>query len=319
MEPAPPSGTATAPVPPATPSPEPAASAIATWGAFTGCVLIWGSTFLVIRVGNDALPPLWAAALRLALAALVLAGIARLTGQPRPRGAAAAAATWYGLLVFGLNFPLLYWGETGMSSGLSAVMFSTVPLTAPLFAHAFGVERIVPLKLLAALIGVVGVVVIFAGEIHGAVPVAPFLAVLGAATAGSLGTVLLKRGPRQSPIVVNAWGSLLGLPLVLAASFALGEPHPLPTTTAQIAPLLYLTVAGSVGAFVLMSWLVHRWPITRISFIPILAPTLAVFLGAFVRHERLGPAGALGSLLVLAGVGVSVATDRRLAGAAARH
>ena len=282
-------------------------------GAFVACVLIWGSTFLVIRVGNDAMPPLWAASLRLALAALVLGVLARLSHQPRPRGAAARAATWYGLLQFGLNFPLLYWGETGLSSGLSAVMFATVPLSGPLFAHALGVETLAPLKLLAALVGIGGVAVIFGGEIHGTVPVAPFVAVITAATLGSLGTVLLKRGPRQSPIVTNAWGALVGLPLCLAGSFALGEHHPLPTTAARIVPLLYLTLAGSVGAFVLLAWLVHRWPITRISFIAILAPTLAVFLGAVARHERLGPAGLLGSLLVLAGVGLSVATDRRRA------
>jgi len=289
-------------------------SALASWAAFAGCTLIWGSTFLVIRIGNDALPPVWAASLRLALAALVLVALTRITGQSLPRGAARGAATWYGLLQFGVNFPLLYWGEKAVPSGLTAAMFATVPLSAPLFAHALGVERIVPAKLAAAAVGIAGAAVVFSGSLGGAMPALPLLCVLAAATCASLGTVLLKRGPRQSPIATNAWGALVGLPACLAISFALREPHPLPTTAAALLPLLYLTLAGSVGAFVLMAWLVHRWPITRISFIPILVPTFAVILGGIVKGERLSRESLAGSAIVVAGVALSVIADRRRAG-----
>jgi len=197
------------------------------WGAFAGCTLIWSSTFLVIRIGNDSLPPLWAAALRLALAAALLGGIARARGLRLPRGAALRTATAYGALQFGLNFPLLYWGETILSSGLSAVLFATIPLTSGRFSST--VARLP------------------------AVPPLPFAAVLTAATAGSLATVLLKRGPRQSPFVINAWGAAVGFPICLAASLIAGERHPWPATPAMVVPLLYLTLAGSVGAFVLLS------------------------------------------------------------------
>ncbi len=290
--------------------PGPRAAAL-SWAAFSGCTLIWSSTFLVISIGNDALPPVWAASLRLALAALILGAVALATGQRPPRGAAARAATWYGVLQFGLNFPLLYWGEKVLPSGLTAVLFATVPLSAALFTHAFGLERITPLKVAAAVVALAGVAVIFSGQVQGAIPVLPFVSVLAAASVASLGTVMLKRGPRQSPFVTNAWGALVGLPIALAFSFALGEPHPLPLTAAALGPLLYLTLAGSVGAFVLMAWLVHRWPVTRISFIAVVIPTLAVTLGWLVRGERLRAATFAGSLLVLAGVAISIASDRR--------
>ncbi len=283
---------------------------LAPWLAFATCTLIWSSTFLFISIGTDALPPLWAASLRLALAALILAAIARATGQYPPRGAAARAASGYGLFQFGLNLPLLYWGEKVLPSGLSAVLFATVPLLSALFAHAFGLERVTPLKLAAAGVAFAGIAAIFHDQIQGAIPVLPFFAVLAAATAGSLGTVLLKRGPHQSPFGANAWGALVGLPLCLGASFALGEPHPLPRTAGALIPLLYLTLAGSVGAYVLVAWLVQRWPVTRISFIAVLIPLIAILLGWMVRGERLPAASFAGSALVVAGVGLAIAGDR---------
>ncbi len=281
------------------------------WAAFAGCSIIWSSTFLFISIGNESLPPVWAASLRLGLAALILSAIALASGQGLPRGAAARAASWYGLLQFGLNFPLLYWGEKVLPSGLTAVLFATIPLTSALFAHAFGLERITPLKLMAAAVALAGVAAIFGSQVRGVIPVMPFVAVLGAATAGSLGTVMLKRGPRQSPIVANAWGALVGLPICLAASFAIGEPHPLPLTVAALVPLLYLTLAGSVGAFVLMAWLVHRWPVTRVSFIAVVIPMIAVTLGWLVRGERLRPATLGGCVLVVAAVAIAILSDRR--------
>jgi len=298
--------------PAAPPAPETGA-AFTTWlpaAAFAGCTLIWSSTFLLISIGNDSLPPVWAASLRLLLAALILGAIAIARGG-LPRGAAARAATWYGLLQFGINFPLLYWGEKVIPSGLAAVLYATVPLSSAVFAHAFGLERVTPLKVAAAVVGLCGVAVIFGGQVHGAIPVMPFVAVVAGATTGSLSLVMLKRGPRQSPFGANAWGAAVGLPLCLAASFALGEPHPLPLTRGALVPLLYLTLAGSVGAYVLIAWLVHRWPVTRISFIGVITPMIAVALGWLVRGERLRPAAFLGSLMVVAGVMLSVLSDRR--------
>jgi drug/metabolite transporter (DMT)-like permease len=291
--------------------PGPESGAWLAAAAFAGCTLIWSSTFLLISIGNDSLPPVWAASLRLFLAALILGAIALASGQGLPRGAAARAASWYGLLQFGLNFPLLYWGEKVLPSGLTAVLFATIPLSSALFAHGFGLERFTPLKAAAAAVALAGIAVIFSGQIHGVIPVLPFVAVLAAATAASLGTVMLKRGPRQSPFGANAWGAAVGLPLCLAASFALGEAHPLPRTPGALLPLLTLTLAGSVGAFVLMAWLVHRWPVTRISFISVVTPMIAVTLGWLFRGERLGPASLAGSLLVVTGVAIAILGDRR--------
>ena len=272
------------------------------WLAFATASSIWGSTFLVISIGNDALAPVWAATLRLVLAALLLAGLTWARGGALPRGAALRAALGYGVCVFGINFSLLYWGEKVVPSGLSAVLYATMPLSSALLARALGMERLTLAKLAGAAVAMAGVAVLFSSTLRGEVGVAGLLAIFVAATVASLGNVLLKRGPRQDPVAANAVGSAIGALLAGAVSLALGEPHLLPTTAAALLPLLYLTVAGSMGAFVIMSWLVHHWPITRASYVSVLVPVLALILGHLVRRERLTLVNLAGVLLVMFGL-----------------
>jgi drug/metabolite transporter (DMT)-like permease len=106
------------------------------FAAYAGMCVIGGSTFVFIRVGNEAVAPLWAATLRLVLAALALFVIAGLTGARLPTGVGLAGAAAFGLLNFGLNFALLYWGELTVPSGIAAVLYATIPLTTGIFAWA---------------------------------------------------------------------------------------------------------------------------------------------------------------------------------------
>src|SRR5579862_300127 len=108
------------------------------YAAFAGCAVIWGSTFLVIRVGNDSMPPVWACGLRLALAAAILNLILFGSGQRWPKGAALKSAAWYGFWEFGVSMPLIYWGEQVVPSGLAAVLFAICPVVAMFEAKALG-------------------------------------------------------------------------------------------------------------------------------------------------------------------------------------
>ncbi len=281
------------------------------WLAFSACSAIWGSTFMVISIGNDALAPVWAATLRLVLATVLLGVWSLARGEPLPRGAALRAALAYGVLQFGINFPLLYWGEKSVPSGLSAVLYATLPMTSAFLTRAFGMERLTLHKLVGSVTAFGGVAVLFSSSFHlGASPlaapgqVAPagFLAVFAAATLSGGGTIVLKLGPRQKPIGANAVGCAIGAAISAAASFAMREPHVLPATTATLAPLLYLTIAGSMGAFVLMSWLVNHWTVTRVSYISVVVPVIALALGSLLRHEPVTQRNLAGAALVLVGL-----------------
>lgn len=273
--------------------------------AFTGCTLIWGSTFLFIRIGNDTLPPFWASALRLLLAAAILAAILAARGQAWPRGPALRAALGYGLFQFGINFPLLYWGELSVSSGLSAVIFATVPLSSALGSAAFGLERLSWMRVLGGVVSLAGIAIVFSGE-HDAAGVLPILAVFAATLFAVVGSLLLKRGPRQSPIGANAVGSALGGVVCLGISLAAGEHWALPATGSGWFSILYLTVAGSVGAFVLWAWLVGRWDVSRLGFMAVITPLIALTLGVLFRGERLGSMTFAGVAVVLAGVAIGL-------------
>ena len=118
--------------------------------------------------------------------------------------------------------------------------------------------------------------------------------------------------------MTNAIAHAAGVPFCLAASFAMRESHALPATLPSWLPILYLTVVGSVVAFVAFAWLVQRWSVGRISFVSVITPVIATALGALVRHERLGPSALLGAIIVLAGVLLAIASDTRDRGRRAR-
>jgi len=273
---------------------------------FIACCLIWGSTFLAIRIGNETVPPVWAATLRLALAAPLLTALVLATRQRFPRGPALRGALLFGLLNFGVNLSLLYWGERVVPSGIAAVLYATVPLSTTLIAAAMGVERLVPRKVAAAVLAIVGVGIIFAGELKLDVPLEGLIAVFLAATAASLSGVFLKQTPQPSAFAANAIGAAAGAVLCAVASVVLGEDHALPTTFAAWWPILYLTIAGSLGAYVLFTWLVQHWPVTNASMIGVVVPVIAVILGAVARQEQRAPESYVGAVVVLVAVVVAL-------------
>src|SRR2546428_3189734 len=152
---------------------------------FMGCCLIWGSTFLAIRVGNEAVPPVWAATIRLVLAAPLLTLLVLATRQRFPRGPALRGALLFGIFNFGVNMSLLYWGERVVPSGIAAVLYATVPLSTALIAAGVRGERLVARQGAAAVVAVVGVAVLFAGELRVRVALASPLPGVLSGAAGS--------------------------------------------------------------------------------------------------------------------------------------
>jgi drug/metabolite transporter (DMT)-like permease len=276
------------------------------YAVFLGCCLIWGSTFLAIRIGNEAVPPVWAATLRLALAAPLLTGLVVATRQRFPRGPALRGALLFGIFNFGFNLSLLYWGERVVPSGIAAVLYATVPLSTALLAAAMGVERLVPRKLGAAVLAIVGVAIIFAGELRLDVPLTGLISVFLAATCGAISGVFLKQAPQPSAIAANAVGAAVGAVVCAVVSLALGEDHALPTTSAGWFPIAYLTIAGSLGAYVLYTWLVQHWPVTNASMVGVVVPVIAVILGALVKGEQRAPESYLGAAVVIIAVVVAL-------------
>jgi drug/metabolite transporter (DMT)-like permease len=159
-------------------------------------------------------------------------------------------------------------------------------------------------------VATIGVAVIFAGQMTAAVSIWPMIGLVTATICGAFGALMLKRGPRQPSLFANGIGSAVGLVVGLTVSLIAREPHEIPRRMDQIGPILYLTIASSVVAFGLFAWLVNHWDVTRISFVSVITPIVALTLGAIVRHEPLSAASLLGSALVIVGVVLRIQADR---------
>jgi drug/metabolite transporter (DMT)-like permease len=282
----------------------------AQYAAFAGMCLIWGSTFLAIRLGNESVPPLWAATIRLALA-MCLNGLIALTFRARwPSGAAIRSIALFGFLNMGLNFVFLYWGEQTVPSGIAATLYATIPLTTGLFAWMLGLHPIVPKQMAAALIGLFGVALIFSGELRLGAPAPSLLAVFSGATLAALAGVILKRVRAHSTFVVNSIATAVGAAVCLTGSFVLREGHALPQSIHGWAPILYLVFAGNLGAYVLYAWLITQWKVTNVHVGSLIIPVIAVILGGIVRSEAPAPLAYLGGAFVLAGVTLTLITER---------
>ncbi|HUQ41615.1 MAG TPA: EamA family transporter [Candidatus Limnocylindrales bacterium] len=276
------------------------------YAVFVGCCLIWGSTFLAIRIGNQSLPPEWAATLRLALAAPLLTLVVAIRRDKWPQGEALKAALLFGIFNFGGNLGLLYWGERVVPSGIAAVLYATVPLSTAFIAAALRVERLRTRNVIAAVVAIAGVATIFAGEMRLDVPFEGLIAVFLAATSASIANVFLKRAPQPSVFSTNAVGAICGAVICFAASVVLGEERAIPSTFASWWPVIYLTLAGSLGAYVLWTWLVGHWSVTNASYVGVVVPVIAVILGAIALQETRSPETYLGALIVVAAVVVAL-------------
>jgi drug/metabolite transporter (DMT)-like permease len=269
------------------------------------CV-IWGSTWLVIKVGYGGLGPLNVASLRFFVAAAAFAPLVPLLHARWPRGRAEWAVTaGIGLVLFGGDYGLIYWAEQYIDSGLTAILFATLPLITIACAHVYiPGERITPRRLAGTVVAFVGVASLFADRVRiDASATVPMLAVVGAGVCAAVASVVSKRhGTGLHPAALNAPAMFAGALALAAASIARGDGFHLPRDTATWGAILYLAVAGSVLTFLIYFSLLKTWDVTSLSFISVFTPLTALLLGFVFLDERPTLWTAVGAALVLAGV-----------------
>ncbi|HYY94371.1 MAG TPA: EamA family transporter, partial [Pyrinomonadaceae bacterium] len=277
---------------------------------------IWGSTWLFIKLGLRDLPPVSFAAVRFVLASAVLFGIVAARRMRVPR----TAREWTliavtGVLAFTFNYGLLFWGEQHVSSGLAALLQATIPVFGMLIAHAYlPGERLTTARMAGALLGVAGVGLIFSNQMEagGALAAWGSAAIVAGAACVAYANVLVKaRGGAFDPAVLAAGQMLCGLVPLLVFGLAFeGNPFKFRWTTLAVVSLLYLTLVGSVAAFLLYYWLVRRIDVTKTMLIPLVTPLAAVVLGMLVLGESLTWRTLAGGALIMAGIALVVLRGR---------
>ncbi|HEV2094943.1 MAG TPA: EamA family transporter, partial [Chthoniobacterales bacterium] len=280
----------------------------ATIAAYAVLCLIWSSTWLAIKVGLRDLPPVSFAALRfvIAIAALLVVSIGRVRLWPKRRGDYLLLG-FTGVLMFSLNYGLLFWAEEHVSSGLAAVLQATIPIFGMLFAHLLLPSE--PLRwprVAGALLAVAGVALI-CGRLLGGNGLLAFwggVGIVAGAGGAALSNVLLKRRALElAPAMIAAWQMVFGTVPMLVAGWALeGNPLQFHWTRMAWFCLLYLALVGSALAFLLLYWLMPRMPVTNLQVISLITPPGAVALGWLAGGESLSAGSLAGGVLVLAGV-----------------
>ncbi|HEX8147475.1 MAG TPA: EamA family transporter [Pyrinomonadaceae bacterium] len=273
---------------------------------------IWGSTWMFIKLGLRDLPPLSFAAARFLLATAILSAIVAARRSRLPRG----RAEWLmlaqtGVLAFGLNYGLLFWGEQHISSGLAALLQATIPVFGMLLAHPYlPGERLNARKLAGALLGVGGVGVIFSHQLgaEGSMALWGSAAVVAGAAFVAWANVLVKaKGAKLDAPVLSAGQMACGFLALASAALVLeGSPARLRWTPLAVACLLYLTLVGSVAAFLLFYWLVRHVDVTKTMLIALVTPLAAVLLGVVVLGEELSWRTVAGGAVIMSGVALVV-------------
>jgi drug/metabolite transporter (DMT)-like permease len=291
------------------------------WGGFWLLALIWGSSFLFIRIGVEQLPPFQLVFIRTAIAAIGLTLVVYLRGKRLP-------ADWRSigdLLVLGvvntvLPFALITWGETRIESGLASVLQGTAALFTLVIAHfTFADERISLRKLAGLLIGFLGVVVLASRssaenivQSDATMHLLGQLAVIVASLCYALGGTYSRKAMqhRLDPVVVAAGAMIVAA--VLSGLIAWVAPilgGAAPISLGQLTPgvlgaVLALGLVNTFGAYLIFYPLVSVLGAARTSMVTYVIPVIGLVLGAIFLGEQVDLRLAIGTLMIVGGIAI---------------
>lgn len=283
-----------------------------TAAALAALILIWSTTWAVIRVGLRGIPPFTGVALRFALASAALLALAPFFGVKLGRNST-ERRLWLAnaLLTFAIPYGVLYWAEQEVPSGLASVLFATFPLMVAVVAHlALAGERLTPRGIAGILVGFAGIAVIFSEDFHnlGGPRVAIAAAVLLIAPfSAAFGSIVIKKwGSGVHPISTAAVPMGMAALLMGALALMVERGRPVHFDTPSVLAVVYLAVIGSAVPFTIYFWLLKHQTATGMSLINYATPVLAVVVGTVFLSEPFTLRILLGTALVLVGVGLAL-------------
>lgn len=277
----------------------------AEWAMLLVLSLLWGGSFLFIKIAVNEVPPLTLVLFRVSLAALALHLVLRLW----PPAPAADGISWRDYVMMGLlnnliPFSLISAGQTQIGAGLASILNATTPLFTVLVAHVFtSDDRLTARKLAGVLFGLGGVVVLMApqlatGGLSGTLM--GQLALLGATLSYGL-SGLYGRRFRHNPPLRTAAGQLAASSImILPAVLLVDQPWSLPLPSPRaIMAILALALVSTAVAYLLFFRIMARAGATNVSLVTLLIPPNAIALGILVLGERLAPSHILGCIIIV--------------------
>jgi drug/metabolite transporter (DMT)-like permease len=293
-------------VPPPTGS---TASPTRIWAALATVYLVWGSTYLAIRVAVDTLPPFSSAAVRFLVAGTLLTAITAARGDWRAERIGLpqwrAAAIVGGALLLGGNGGVV-WAEQRIPSGVAALLVAMLPLWVAVLERLLFGRRLARRAVVGLALGFAGVALLLGRPDGGGVDPIGAAACMGASASWACGSLYARTAPLpRRPLVATSMEMLAGGLLLGIAGATAGElsaVRPDTFSTASVLALAYLVVFGSLVAFSTFVWLLHNAPLPLVATYAYVNPVVAVLLGWAILGELLTLRLAVAGAVVVTGV-----------------
>ena len=284
---------------------------------FAIATAIWGSTWLAIKFQLGVVAPEWSVAMRFALAALLLAAWCAFTRRSlRFDARAHAFLALQGVLLFGLNYVTVYWAEQYATSGLVAVLFSTIVFMNPIGARIVFGTPIGMRTLVAGALGVVGVALLFLPELlrarqGGGAALGIVFGLVATAIASGGNLAALRNNAAGIPVLTgNAWAMAYGALTAAVVAGLSGAPWSIDWRAPYLISLVYLAVFGSVVAFGAYLTLLAQVGPASGAYVSVATPVVAMLLSTLFESYRWTPVAAFGIVLAVIGNWLALAPAR---------
>ena len=275
--------------------------------AWIAICIIWGTTYLFIRIGVETIPPMLFAGFRWVCAGIILIAILSFTGKALPKKSDIKHILIIGVALLGFGNGLVVVGEQWIESGLAALLITTVPF------WMVGVESLLPsgpdlnkLTILGLVVGGLGVVLIFGGDlkyIFDPSYLIGVISILGAVVSWSLGSVYSKyKKVSVHPLMSASIQMLFAGSVQVSLGFILGEFNQLQFTQDGLISLAYLIVFGSIFGYGSYIYALEHLPLSLVSTYAYVNPVIALFLGWVFLNEQLNVFIVIASIVIIAGV-----------------
>jgi drug/metabolite transporter (DMT)-like permease len=284
---------------------------IALWTVY----LVWGSTYVAIKISVRTLPAFLSAGSRFLLAGTLLALILVFTGRSlRVSRRELLSSAVLGLALLGLGVGVVTWAETRIDSSTAAMIAGSVPLQV-IALRTLARERVALATRLSVLVGLAGLALVVLPGGGGSASAVGLALMVGASVSWSLGSFFGHRLPLPADgFVAATWEMLTAGAFLLvlgAATGELGNVDSAAFSLESIAAWLYLAVFGTLIAFTAYTWLLRNAPISKVVTHQYVNPLVAIILGALLLDERLTVATGLGAALIVGSVFVAVRQEGR--------
>jgi len=288
------------------------------WIALLTLYVVWGSTYLAIRVGVETIPPLTLAAVRFLISGALLYSVSIRRGEaagdrPGPRQWRDSAIVGGALLVGGVG--LVTVGEQTIPSGIAALLIAAIPLWVTLLGRVFLGDRLTRQTLVGILIGFGGVALLVAPAGGGTLDPLGLVALVFSPISWAAGTLYSRNATLPRRLLVATGMQMLCGGAILAAAAVLtgelGRIHLAAVSGASVVALLYLIFVGGIVGYSTYVWLLRNAPVSTVTTYAYVNPVVAVVLGALILGEPIGPRTLVAGAIIVGAVALIIASKSR--------